>query len=130
MFIEMKLEFLKDTGDELYEEVLRLYDFTEKEVLALKNILEKRVIEEKSFLEFHSLDFIDALNCKLTIHYTFKNEKMKLKNYNVLEWSINTSICKDICKKLELIFLGNGYYWLNPNDDSEISFLLSLSGGW
>ncbi len=127
----MKIEFLENTGDVLYENVLRIFKFNESETITLKNLIKKKVQEEKSQLEVHSLDFVFAVNCTLTIIYDTKNASLTRMHSNIFEWRVNSKNCANACSMLDDSLKSTGFFWFNDEDSqTNIDLLFSEGGGW
>ncbi len=63
----MKIEFLKNTGDDLYSNVLRIYDFDKTETIALRNSIETIVLKKDLTLDFNSLNYIESFDFGFTM---------------------------------------------------------------
>lgn len=62
----MKLEYLTDINEH-NDSLIRIFDFKINEVALLKNEIQQKVIQNKSDLDFSEIEFIEQINCKLTL---------------------------------------------------------------
>ena len=116
----MKLEFLEDISDGgKYPnadpaELIRLYDFDNIQATMLNDIIQKRIINQNQIVDLTTIDFIQPLNCSLTLQIS--NE-----DFGILLIDKNEFICRlttDSYKKMTMLidpFCENGrkgYQWL------------------
>lgn len=127
----MKLEYLGNTGDSLYDKILRLYHFNTNQTMALIEVIQHELIELRNDILLNKLDFIEPVNCELNLRLSQENPgivplgnnkfncEMDLINYSNLIEMLQDSTGDDA-----------GYYWLDNDCDSDICFLYSEGGGW
>ncbi len=63
----MKLEFL-DNVNEYEDQIIRLYNFDKNEAIKFRDAIQETIIKNKLPLDLNTLDFIESINCKLTLH--------------------------------------------------------------
>ncbi|WP_431216302.1 hypothetical protein ACQ86N_17730 [Puia sp. P3] len=69
----MKLEFLDDLTDGgkyvnvVSEGLIRLFDFDKHQALSLKEVIEKELLDRQQEISLSSLNFVEPLNCNLTL---------------------------------------------------------------
>jgi hypothetical protein len=132
----MKLEYLDDISDGgkykevVSEKLIRLYDFGQEQTTQLIDLLYQRLIIEKQSLHLTNVDFIEPVNCNLTLQVS----------------SIDKGIMKTdktaffICSLPEQTYLtasermkaaaNSGYNWLCHTSNDGIDFLYSSGGTW
>ena len=132
----MKLEYLDDISEEgkykdvVSENLIRLYDFGQKETTQLVNLIYQRLILDKQSLDLTTVDFIQPINCHVTLRLSSSDEGV-----------IKTVIADVfICKLTEQTYIraieylkaatDNGYNWLCDTSTDEIDFLYSAGGTW
>ena len=133
----MKLEFLDDISDGgKYpwadpNQLVRLYDFGHLQANKLKQEIKETIISQKKDLQLSTLDFIESVNCKLTLHISDKN-------IGIVQTDTNNFLCNlTISSYEEMLLLMNsftekdvhGYQWLY-DIDTPIDFLFSPGGTW
>jgi hypothetical protein len=69
----MKLEFLEEIN-EYQDHLIRLYDFDMEQAKQFKAAIQETIIKNGNALNLNSLPFIEALNCKLTLHIADEDE--------------------------------------------------------
>ena len=127
----MKIEFLEKTGDASYNNILRMFAFNKDETLALRSLIKKLVLEQKKDLKIHSLDFVEEINCKLTMTRVNKNIGVSQINSTEFKWELNTEQCTNVCEMLENSIRTSGFYWLDGDDcETDVDLLFSEGGGW
>jgi len=133
----MKLEFLHDLSEAgRYEEIntdelVRLFDFGKVEAAKLSSLILTVVIEQGNLLDLGALDFIDTINCNLTLrisdevigivtedYINFYCDLPKIEYQNMLVL-INPFTQKN----------SRGYQWLY-DIDNPIDFLFAPGGSW
>jgi hypothetical protein len=132
----MKLEYLDDISDGgkykdvVSENLIRLYEFGQKETTRLVDLIYQRIILDKQSLDLTSIDFIQPLNCHVTLHLSssdegvIKTDKANVFICKLTEQTYSTVIeCMKAVKK-------NGYNWLCETSNDDIDFLFSAGGTW
>ena len=133
----MKIEFLDDISDGGRfphadpNQLVRLYDFDSLEASRLRQTIQKALIESNKEIDLTTLNFIQPINCNLTLQISNKNEGITTpdKKYFICNLTINKYaemllLIDPFCDK-EI----NGYQWLY-NLDTPIDFLFSPGGTW
>jgi hypothetical protein len=133
----MKLEFLDDISEGgkypqvVSEQLIRLYDFSPDEALLFKEIIQNDIAIGKGEIELSALDFVDGINCKLTLKISnadfgiTTNDKynfvcsLTIEGYERMLHLIEPFCCRD----------SDGYQWLYDHD-CAIDFLFSPGGTW
>lgn len=136
----MKLDFLDDlTGHGKYphadpDKLLRLYDFDSHEAAQLKSFIDKEVIASQHELSLSALDFVECLNCTLTLKPSFQNVGISVplddKNFvcelTLKDYRTMSNIIEHFTNDDKI----NGYDWLyDPNED-KVDLLFSPGGTW
>ena len=133
----MKIEFLVDISDGGRfpdadpKQLVRLYNFDNMQAKMLRQAIQKEILENNKEIDLTTLDFIQAVNCSLTLKISDTDKGITtLDNKNF--------VCNLTVKKYEdMIFLmepfcdkeNKGYQWLYDLDTS-INFLFSPGGSW
>jgi len=132
----MKLEYLDDISEEgkykdvVSENLIRLYDFGQKETTQLVNLIYQRLILDKQSLDLTTVDFIQPINCHVTLQLSSSDEGViKADKAGIF-----------ICKLTEQTYItviehmkaatNNGYNWLCDTSTDDIDFLYSAGGTW
>jgi hypothetical protein len=133
----MKLEFLSDTAllgnfsDEVNEQLIRLYDFDAAEAEKFCHAITQTLINKKSQLDIHTLEFIEVVNCTLSLHITDSDEGIRFAGGDHFICELTLESYRNIIN-LCLPFCGNksrGFTWLY-HLDIPIDFLFSPRGTW
>jgi hypothetical protein len=133
----MKLEYLDNISSlgeyagVVTNQLIRLFDFDKTEAEKFKQAIRKTIMEENQSLELSDLDFIQSVNCSLTLRIS-KDDK------GITTEDQHTFIC-DLTKKgyQKIISFvepfcnkdNDGYQWLY-DINTPIEFLFSPSGEW
>jgi hypothetical protein len=133
----MKIEFLEDISDGGRfpnadpNQLVRLYDFDNLQANMLKQTIQKVILESNKEIDLTTLDFIQAVNCNLTLQIsdidkgiTTSDNKNFVCNLTVGKYEEMVFLMKPFCKKE-----ANGYQWLYDLD-TAIDFLFSPGGSW
>lgn len=133
----MKIEFLDDISDGGRfpdadpNQLVRLYNFDSLQAKELRQSIQEKIIEGNNEIELTTLDFIESVNCNLTL-------KISETNKGILTSDNNNFVCILTVEKYEeMIFLMepfcesevNIYQWLYDLD-TPIDFLFSPGGSW
>lgn len=133
----MKLEFLDDINNGgqfkgvVTDQLVRLYDFDQIQADNFKQTIQQTLIEHGRQLNLYEIDFIEAVNCNLTLRISEKDLGIKSNDNstyfcdltrNSYENMIN--LIEPFCKKDS-----SGYQWLY-DIDTPIDFLFSPDGQW
>jgi hypothetical protein len=132
----MKLEYLDDISDSgkykdvVSENLIRLYDFGQKETTHLVKLVYQRLILDKQSLDLTTTDFIQPINCRVTLQLSSSDE-------GVIKTDDPNSF---ICKLTEQTYItaieymkaaaDSGYNWLCDTSSDDIDFLYSSGGTW
>lgn len=133
----MKLEFLHDISDGgIYKEIetdelVRLFDFGKEEAAQLHNAIQLVVVELGNQLDLKTLNFIDAINCNLTLRISDEEIGITTEDYIHFFCDLPKIAYQNM---LDLIFPfteknSRGYQWLY-DIDNPIDFLLAPGGSW
>ena len=126
----MKLEFLENVNA-YNEHVIRLYDFNSAQAGTFRQAVDRLIIDKENSIDLTTLNFIQAINCKLTLRVSESDEgittndkkiffcDLTLNNYNNM-----SNLLEPFCRKES-----NGYQWLY-DIDTPIDFLFSAGGAW
>jgi len=131
----MKLEYLEDISDSgkytdvVSDNVIRLYDFDKKETLQLAEVFYKQLSLAGQSLELTSIDFIQSINCKLTLELSTEDKGV------LRTGKANEFICKltkpTLTEAIENIkAVGDDFNWLCDTSKDNIDFLYSSGGTW
>lgn len=133
----MKLEFLDDiTGGGRYpladpKELLRLYDFDDFELMTIRHLIKRSLIDRDGQIIISNLDFVNAMNCTLTLGVASEDAGIILTGNNGRDFY--GEFCRETYINMVGIIdhLGDGYNWLyDPRTENEIDFLISGGGTW
>ena len=133
----MKIEFLDDISDGGRfpdadpNQLVRLYDFDSLQAAILRQTIQKVIIESNKKIDLTTLDFIQAINCNLTLHIsdtdkgiTTSDNKNFVCNLTIEKYKEMIYLMEPFCDKET-----NGYQWLYDLD-TPIDFLFSPGGSW
>ncbi|MDN3657474.1 hypothetical protein QWZ08_17610 [Ferruginibacter paludis] len=133
----MKIEFLDDisNGGQFPhadpDQLVRLYDFDNLQAQELRHMIQNIIIERKKDLDLTTLEFIQPINCNLTLQIsdadkgiaTSDNKKFVC-NLTIEKYKEMVFLMEPFCDKET-----NGYQWLYDLD-TPIEFLFSPGGSW
>jgi hypothetical protein len=132
----MKLEYLDDIShsgkykDVVSENLIRLYDFGKKETSQLVNLIYQRLILDKQSLDLTTADFIQPINCHLTLQLSSSDEgiiRTNKENFFICKLTEQTySTAIEYMKAVA----DSGYNWLCGTSSDDIDFLYSAGGTW
>ena len=120
----MKLEYIEDING--YDEhAVRLSDFDSAQANTLRDVI-NQVIADKKEIELTTLDFIELLNCKLTLRISEEDLGISTTDYVIFFCDLTVGSYKNTAKLLEPFCRkeSRGYQWLYDLD-TPIGFLLS-----
>jgi len=133
----MKNEFLDDISDGGRfphadpNQLVRLYDFDSSQANRLRQVIQKEIIESNKEIDLTKLDFIQSVNCSLTLKIsdtdkgiTTSDNKYFICNLTVEKYGEMVFLMESFCDKET-----NGYQWLYDLD-TPIDFLFSPGGSW
>jgi hypothetical protein len=133
----MKIEFLDDISDGGRfpdadpNQLVRLYDFDNLQANMLRQTIQKVILENNKEVDLTTLDFIQAVNCNLTLQIsdtdkgiTTSDNKYFVCNLTVKKYGEMIFLMEPFCDKET-----NGYQWLYDLD-TPIDFLFSPGGSW
>jgi hypothetical protein len=126
----MKLEYLENTGDELYDCLIRLFDFSSEELKDLESVIQDNVIKNGKEITLSELDFIETVNCDLKLRLSTENVGIVQLDAKRFSYEMRKDGFVNMIEKIQNSTLTEGYFWLDNNCDGEISLLLSEGGGW
>jgi hypothetical protein len=133
----MKLEFLDDLTDGgkyvnvVSERLIRIYDFDERQALSLKEVIEKELLGRQKEISFSSLDFVELLNCNLTLKLSSIDRGITMADNGDFECFLTDAAYKEMTYLIEPFCVGEspGYQWLYQID-CPIDLLFSPGGTW
>lgn len=124
----MKLEFLYKIN-EFDEHAVRLSDFNSKQAQAFKDALYDVVVINKKSLDVHELEFVEPVNCMLTLRLASEDlgieeviGKHLYCDLTLGSYEKMISLLEPFCKKES-----KGYQWLY-DVDTPIDLLFSAGG--
>lgn len=133
----MKLEFLDDISNGgqfngvVTDQLVRLYDFDQIQADNFRKTIQQTLIENSRPLDLNAIDFITAINCKLTLRISDIDLGIKSNDnltffcdLTIKGYENMTNLIEPFCKKDT-----NGYQWLY-DIDTPIEFLFSPGGQW
>jgi hypothetical protein len=136
----MKLEYLHDLTakgkfkDVVSENLIRLWDFGPKESKLFQNLINDFAKDEqKEQLILDEQEFIEAINCKLTLKKDNENNGISRIGTNEFICKLDTRGYEHIVSLIEPFIKtdSGGYQWLDEKADvSDIDFLFSPGGTW
>jgi len=129
----MKLEFIYEVN-EYGDQLIRLYDFDKEGATKLRDAIRETVIGKKQSLELNSLDFIETVNCKLTLHIAEGDEEdagIMTQDNLVFFCDLGIENYKKMIRLIEPFCLKNLRNFQMLYDlDTNIDFLFSPYGEW
>lgn len=133
----MKLEFLDDLTDSgkhedvVSERLIRLYDFDKHQALRLKEIIERELLEGQKEVRLSSLNFIESLNCSLTLKISNIDRGIARAEDMDFECYLTTAAYKEMVYLMEPFCIrdASGYQWLYEVN-CPIDLLFSPGGTW
>jgi hypothetical protein len=132
----MKLEYLDDISDGrkykdvVSENLIRLYDFGQKETTQLVNLIYKRLIIDKQSLDLTTPDFIQPINCHVTLQISSSDEGViRTDKANIFICKLTEQTCITAIEYMKATADG-GYNWLCDTSSDDIDFLYSAGGTW
>lgn len=136
----MKLEYLHDMTangkftNVVSENLIRLWDFGPKESKQFQDVIRDFVhCEQKQQLALHEQDFIEPINCKLTLRKDAKNNGIERLNEDEFICNLNEEAYAHMTDLVEPFVIEDfaGYQWLDELADAgDIDFLFLSGGTW
>ncbi len=133
----MKLEFLDDISDGrrftgvVTDQLVRLFDFDRIQANKFRQEIQLTIIEEGQSLDLRKLEFIEPLNCNLTLRLantsigiTTSDKTNFICDLTLSEYEDMVNLLKPFC-----VEDNNGYQWLY-DINTPIDFLFSPGGTW
>ena len=133
----MKLEFLDDISNGgqfqsvMTDRLVRLYDFDQIQADKFRKTIQQTLIDQGRQLSLNEIDFIESVNCSLTLRISEKDLGIKSNDNSTFFCDLTSNgyenminLIEPFCKKDN-----DGYQWLY-DIDSPIEFLFSPSGEW
>ena len=96
----MKLKFLKDIN-EYGEHAIRLNDFDKAQAGMFLLILRELVLRKKDSIELSDYEFIEAVNCSLTLRISETDEGIVTDDYKHFYCDLTTDGYKEMIKLIE-----------------------------
>jgi hypothetical protein len=131
----MKLEFLDDISnggqfrDVVADNLVRLYDFTQKETEDLTEMIYQNLIIERSVLDLSKVEFIQKINCRLVLQITSADKGiLKTNDPDLFTCSLTEQSYRKLIEIMKAV--ADGYNWLCDRSDDDIDFLYSAGGVW
>lgn len=132
----MKLEFLDDLTDGgkyidvVSERLIRLYDFDEHQALNFKEFIERELLGGRKEISLSSLDFLEPLNCNLTLKLSSIDRGITKADDRHFECYLTDATYRKMTYLIEPFCKGaEGYQWLYEID-CPIDLLFSPGGTW
>lgn len=133
----MKLEYLDDISEGgkykqvVSENLIRLYHPEEGEAEQLIILIKRHLIDGNGALDLSTLNFIQSLNCRLTLEVSTESEGViKITDDNTFVCRLTKPDHEDMIEMIELVGDGGGYNWLCETSEQNIDFLYSPGGTW
>jgi hypothetical protein len=124
----MKLEFVEDIN-EYGDHVIRLYDFDMMQAQQLRQSIQETIIENKKPLNLNSLEFIEPVNCKLTLHISEEDDGIITVDNKLFFCDLTLSGYKNMLRLIEPYCNKNTRSSQMLYDiDTEIDFLFAPYG--
>jgi len=132
----MKLEYLDDLSysgkykDVVSDNLIRLYDFRQNETADLVDLIYQRLIVDKQSLDLTTVDFIQSINCRVTLQLSSSDEgviKTDKPDFFICKLTQQTYITAIDYMKAAA---ESGYNWLCDTSKDDIDFLYSSGGTW
>jgi hypothetical protein len=131
----MKLEYLDATGNGANPNaspayLIRLSEFTDQEKQNLIKDIQETVIVKQQPLPLHQLNYIQPINCSVTLQLSEKGESLvENGSTNTFTYLLSAASFQgmiEIIKQVE-----EGYNWLTPAEYlDDPAFLISKFGTW
>lgn len=133
----MKLEFLDDISDGgkyeggVTDQLLRLYDFDKIQADKFRHAIQCTIIEKKETLDLSDLEFIEPINCNLTLRLAETGIGITTNDKTNFICDLTINEYKHMINLLEPFCIedSNGYQWLYDLN-TPIEFLFSPGGTW
>lgn len=132
----MKLEFLEDISaggkykNVVSNQLIRLYDFDLKEAERFQLTIQE-MIDNEAKIDLTSLDFIQSINCSLTLKLADEDLGVEKRDDNHFECVLTIESYKKMILLIQPFVDKelNAYQWLYDGMN-EIDFLFSPGGTW
>lgn len=133
----MKLEFLDDISDGgkftgvVTNQLIRLFDFDKTEAEKLSQAIQQTIIERKEILHLSNLEFIEPVNCNLTLRLADAGNGITTTDKSNFICDLTLHQYENMVNLLQPFSLkdSNGYQWLY-DVVTPIAFLFSPGGTW
>lgn len=130
----MKLEYLDATGNGEFPHaspasLVRLSQFNQEQIALLIDAIQSLVSSKKS-IWLNELQYIDAINCKLKLVISDKDDGISPEvDDEVFVCALTASSYE---RMVEIVnYLGSGHNWLTPGEYlDDPAFLISRFGSW
>lgn len=134
----MKLDYLNDlTGNGKYPgayptQLIRLYDFNEAEAKQLFDALHSTIIVGHTAVDLSTLDFIQAVNCRLRFEITAEDIGITIPPAgNDFTCKLTIASYEEMLGTIEVFTHSlKGYQWLDEPGEDGIHLLFSPFGTW
>lgn len=133
----MKLEYLDDISDGgkysgvVTDQLVRLYDFDDIQAKMFYEAIQQKIVGHKKDLDLKELDFIEKLNCNLTLRLADKDLGITTEDKKYFFCDLTETAYQIMLNLLES-FYGketSDYQWLYDLN-TDIEFLFSPGGQW
>ena len=133
----MKLEYLDDisdggkyTGVET-DKLVRLYDFDDIQAQKFYDAIQQEILGHNKDLDMKELDFIEKLNCNLTLRLADKDLGITTVDKKNFFCDLTETAYQNMLNLLEPFFgkETSGYQWLYDLN-TDVEFLFSPGGQW
>lgn len=133
----MKLEFIDDISNDgkfkgvEVNQLIRLYDFDQIQAANFRIIIHKRLIEHNEQLNLIEIDFIEAINCNLTLQISETDIGIRSNDNFSFICYLTKNGYKNMMNLIEPFCKhdSDGFQWLY-DIDTPIEFLFSIGGQW
>ena len=132
----MKLEYLDDISDGgkyqhvVTDQLIRLYDFDTVQATLFQQAIKYKLIEKSEPLILNNLEFIEAINCTLTLKIAGEGKGIEKRSNNNFVCLLTKDDYNEMVNLIEPYLTRlSGYQWLYDKDNG-IDFLFSPGGSW
>ena len=128
----MKLEHLQHVVEG--EDLIRLYDFNQVDAKRLHDAIMTNLIEQEQVVHLAALDFIESVNCTLTLTIASQDQGIRQVGHGAFECAMSLDGYRQMNALIQPFIdePRTGYQWLYDleSDVTPFEFLLSPSGRW
>ncbi len=133
----MKLEFLEDISKGgqfngvVTDQLVRLYDFDQIQANNFRKIIQQTLIENGRPLKLSEVDYIEAINCNLTLRVSEIELGIKNKDNSTFFCDLKTNGYENMINLIEPFCKNDndGYQWLYDIDTPIEFYFLQVDNG-